>query len=860
MAEEIVIAELSLDDSALLASTAEIRRQIDALRESQKQLDRSTAEGSAQFVKNEATIKQLNREYRNNQRAIQANIEVTQQAEVRQEMLNSVLGQEVRTIEEAREQTRILTQLRNQTNATTDEGAALIAQLNEQLDRNTEFVRENADGFLRLRLNIGNYAEGMQEALNNLNPLNGGLTGFITRAQEAGGVGNLLTASLAGAAQGFIGMAQASIAFIATPIGAVLVALVAAFALVQNALNRSEEATGKLSVAFGAVSGIINRLLGALEPLGNFLIDVIVAGFELAADAANAYIDVVSGALEFLGFDDAANSVRGFRDEVVAAAEAGRRLAQAEGDLEVAQRRSQRIQLEYQKTAEELRQTRDNDVLSINERIKANDELGVVLQRQLQEELRIANLALEVANLRLESEGRTATNLKGQEEALTRIADIQERITGQESEQLTNRNSLLREARQLARQRAEASAEALEREIEIFAEERRFTDRSNEDRLQTLRLQSQREIALQQQRLRDGLINEQQYNLERLRIANELREAEEQQRQETLAREQEFENRRDELQREIRLAREQDEQARAELELQQEFQNNVAELERLEITETERTQLLTLLTEQRGLALQAIRDKFNEERLEAFKKTLEEENEAAEQQGQARLQIERSVASALIGVLGDSLAARLAGIAVDAALQVANIQTTTAAAQATNLAQATAVAPPPLNLPFIAQAVAQNAVIQTNSLAQISNVLASAAVSGLTSTLQNVRFRKGGIVPIMGASHEQGGVPIFAGNQYIGEAEGGEGIGILNRAAFSDFMGYNNSFNAGQSGNGKFQGGGIMTQVVPAGNQTFDQTQRIVEEIQNMQIFVAVEDINTGQANFAQVVNGANLG
>ena len=266
MAERITIAELNIDDSALVRSSQAIIEQIDSLRQSQKQLDRSTEEGRTQFVRNATTIRSLNTEYRNNQRALNQRITVTQDATVREEQLNQVLEQEVTTITEAREQTQVLTRLRNETNATTEEGTQLIEQLNQQLDRNTEFIRENADAHLQNRLNVGNYTESLQEALGSINPFNGGISGFIARAQEAGGVGNLLTTSISGVGTALVGLTRAALVFLATPIGVVVAALAAGFLLVQNALSRSEEATNRLSGAFAGISGILNAVLRALEP------------------------------------------------------------------------------------------------------------------------------------------------------------------------------------------------------------------------------------------------------------------------------------------------------------------------------------------------------------------------------------------------------------------------------------------------------------------------------------------------------------------------------------------------------------------------------------------------------------------
>src|SRR5690606_653832 len=83
---------------------------------------------------------------------------------------------------------------------------------------------------------------------------------------------------------------------------------------------------------------------------------------------------------------------------------------------------------------------------SIPERIALNQQLGSVLKKQMDEEMKIANQRLTVANARIKSEGRTKEALDAQADAMTEIADIQERITGQESEQLSNQNSLRKEA------------------------------------------------------------------------------------------------------------------------------------------------------------------------------------------------------------------------------------------------------------------------------------------------------------------------------------------------------------------------------------------------------------------------------
>jgi hypothetical protein len=92
-----------------------------------------------------------------------------------------------------------------------------------------------------------------------------------------------------------------------------------------------------------------------------------------------------------------------------------------------------------------MRQIRDDESRTIEERIRANDLLGVLLERQLREELKIAGTRLEMAKMNLDQNKDNVDAIVAVIEAETELIDIRERITGQRSEQLTNENALLRE-------------------------------------------------------------------------------------------------------------------------------------------------------------------------------------------------------------------------------------------------------------------------------------------------------------------------------------------------------------------------------------------------------------------------------
>lgn len=446
MAEEIIIGKLIIDNSDLNAAMVSSKKAIIDLENEQKKLKKDTDnlttandEQLLGFIDNEQILKKLKAEYSANQKSV---FELTKA----QNGLDDALQANIKTQNDAIANTNDLIKARRQIDATTTEGAKAIAEINAKIDENNRLMNSSNSQLEQQKVNIGNYGDEFKNAASNLNPLNGGLEGFIGRANEAGGAGVLVQSSLGGMAKGFLGVAKAGLAFIATPIGAFILALVVVFGALKNAMNRSEEATAKVTKVFAVFSGIINALLDAIVPLGEYFINEYVKALEKVAAVTDAAFLAVSKGLKFLGFNEAAKSVDNFTGSVKESIKVSQDLAASELQLEKSQRKARLTQLQYQKEAEQFRQIRDDENRTIAERIKANDSLGATLKRQLKDELAIAQTALKVANLRIKAEGSTKATLDAQADALTQIADIQERITGQESEQLVNRVSLQKEA------------------------------------------------------------------------------------------------------------------------------------------------------------------------------------------------------------------------------------------------------------------------------------------------------------------------------------------------------------------------------------------------------------------------------
>ena len=96
--------------------------------------------------------------------------------------------------------------------------------------------------------------------------------------------------------------------------------------------------------------------------------------------------------------------------------------------------------------AEEQRQIRDDVSQSIEDRIAANEKLGQILQEGAEEELKLAKLQVAAAAAKA---SLNEDSIEAQEElirAQNLLLEVTERIGGIESEQLTNRNTLIQES------------------------------------------------------------------------------------------------------------------------------------------------------------------------------------------------------------------------------------------------------------------------------------------------------------------------------------------------------------------------------------------------------------------------------
>lgn len=411
MAEKTVIIEIDIDTNDAVKEIQQLKQRVSELKDKTDDLKKTQGDTSEEYIRAQAEYKATQDELK--------------QTENLTKKLTSAQQTNAGTIQKLEAENAKLRKEQKALNLETKEGVKRNSEINKKINENTEVISNNSDKTKQNKMNVGNYAESLD-----------GLSG------------------------GFMSATKSALRFIATPIGAIIAAIVIVVTAVVKAFKRSEDSMNKLKTVTGALSGAFSGLINMLKPVVNFIADTVIVVFETLAKVAEKAMALVSKGLRALGFEGAATAVDNFTSKIKEASKAGMELAKMEAELQKAQRQTEKVQLDYQKRAEKLRQLRDDETKSVAERMKINEQLGAVLKDQLKEEMKIANLALKIAEKRVALEGESTANLDALAEAQTRVSDIQERLAGQESEQLSNLNGLRREALALAEEARKADEAA----------------------------------------------------------------------------------------------------------------------------------------------------------------------------------------------------------------------------------------------------------------------------------------------------------------------------------------------------------------------------------------------------------------
>ena len=210
MAEIIKIAEIDIDYSKAVNESVRLKDEIDKVRADLKVLELQGKQNTAEYVNQSAKLKLLNDDLRQNDKFLK-DVQGTQQSEIG-------------TIKQLEKQNAALRAEQKNLNLTTEEGIKRNKEIVDQINKNTEAVKRFSDEQKKGWMSVGQYTD----ALNGLPFVN--------------------------TIKGFISMTKAAMAFIATPIGAVISVVAGAVTLLVNVFKNFDPLVDKIEQGLAALS------------------------------------------------------------------------------------------------------------------------------------------------------------------------------------------------------------------------------------------------------------------------------------------------------------------------------------------------------------------------------------------------------------------------------------------------------------------------------------------------------------------------------------------------------------------------------------------------------------------------------
>ena len=203
------------------------------------------------------------------------------------------------------------------------------------------------------------------------------------------------------------------------------------------------------------------------ENLTEVVDEVVVAGEQVATNFAEAVVEI--GNVVTIATEVATEGIK--KISIESATATGTALANAKKNAELLEVQRAKQQLQSQLDAELQRQIRDDVRKTFDERIAANDELGRILEEQTAKEKEIVDERVRIAALELSTQKDSIALQTAYEQALLEQLDIEERIAGQRSEQLTNQAALEKELDEVRNDIRLSTMSAREQELESLTQE-----------------------------------------------------------------------------------------------------------------------------------------------------------------------------------------------------------------------------------------------------------------------------------------------------------------------------------------------------------------------------------------------------
>lgn len=865
MAEKIKIFELDIDVDGAISASKELKSESTQLKERLDNLKDAGKENSKEFVELEARYKSVRKEYNSSQRELG-------------KMIN-LQGKNIKTIEQGRNALSVVSKewakQADLYGENSDAAQKLTKKKTELTERLKVLEKQTGDN----RRNVGNYSEGVKEAL--------GIDQAYTQATQKLTIAKKAYTLAVGKSTGAMKLFRLALA--STGIGLLVIALgslIAYFASTQEGINKIRKVLIPLKTIAQSLFGVfqnigkamvdafsnpkqtikdlwetiktnlINRVEGlglAFKAIGKIISSGFTDGY---GDLGEAIAQTTTGVEDLAGKVKKAVGDAGqfFTEAAQRGAELERiqqRLNANEDDFIRKQAVLKREFEEQKKLAEDTTKSQQVRETAAAKAIESQEKLRDLTVNRLEQEARLIELKQQSNDT---SDADNAELARKMAEIDAAIAEEAAKTT----EAQNKLNSIRKEGYQAAQKAAEenkkAAQEATEAAIaeskirlQIFVEEQKGKADTLDEEIKLQENVRDKKLEILEDELKAKKLSQSEYELAVLQTKNEFLDQQAQLTEQYAQKEIEAEKE--------RLAK------RQELE-DLEKERKVTDLENKREIEAENFEAQLEIEKQR-LEMQRQQELAEAEKTGADKALINQKYAEIDKDIEAeKAQYKRDVASEtfanLATILGKETAAGKA-----AAVAQTTIDTYSAATAAYKAMAGIPVVGPALGAIAAAAAVASGL--------QTVRKITSTKEPEIPNASEAPRAAKG--MTLKGPSHSGGGINLYddSGTPVV-NAEGDENVYVINKRASGliNSLSYMNEATGGiplsrstryAAAGGMISKGGAMGKTK---NQSLDidyetMARMNAEAMRNVKIFTAVTDINTGQRNYAEVVNGANV-
>lgn len=491
MEEVTQLLKIEIDQKAVNDAIKKIQEtnvEINKLKITQKELEIQGKQNSKEYIANSASLKALNDTVRQNSNILKANEKVqTSNAD---------------SITQMREKLKIVSKQWADLSKAERENEEIGGKLARQKLELTEILKKEEKATGDTRRNVGNYTEGVTEALKQTG-LFSNQFGVLAKAQQ------VYTTTMKG-----VTFATASFgnALKATGIGLVITLV----ASVISYFSQFQEGIDKVSQAFAAVKTFVKVFIDALANLGQSIVGQIMP-------ILNGLWDVISGLVTF-NFDKVSNGFNAIGEAVskiepINLVEVGKAAIQAAKDAARLEKQLQQItvaekDLEVQRKKSraeinKLRQAAEDETNTLQQRFEFQKQAILLEQQGINEAVRLGKERLEVLKAQNALTNSNEADLQKVRDQEIALASLQEESTNKQIELQGKLRALNAQIQAEKEQAAKDSlAQLTQQLIEQEAIENAFFEKQRETQKEIIAT----ELNDLKEKFIQGLISEQEYN------------------------------------------------------------------------------------------------------------------------------------------------------------------------------------------------------------------------------------------------------------------------------------------------------------------------------------------------------------